>query len=318
MWRWADVKMSRCEDEKVWRWEGEIQTPTIGRTLRSDALGNKNPASEATRLQWNIRKVCELFQTLASGTAVSSSGMSSASKTGCSSSRSSSFNVWPAQVSQSKPSLEKTWRTLMHRITCFYLCALEAFADTVPSLRVTKGGQKSERQISAQFLSSSSWPLPAPLLLLGHQAYPLSRIWSQGVGKQRETNYPIGSNLRDKNARPNIYCQVLWWNESPWMQSCLNLFVAPDRQSPWACDLKQGSIFTKSKGGFHPNMANWPVLQLLQPLDKSNLGKIGTQGSQSGAPDLGWHHLAHRWCCQCTSMNPLTRWIATGPLRCHL
>ena len=87
---------------------------------------NKNPASEATRLQWNIRKVCELFQTLASGTAVSSSGMSSASKTGCSSSRSSSFNVWPAQVSQSKPSLEKTWGTLMHRITCFYLCALEA------------------------------------------------------------------------------------------------------------------------------------------------------------------------------------------------
>ncbi len=228
---------------------------------------NKNPASEATRLQWNIRKVCELFQTLASGTAVSSSGMSSASKTGCSSSRSSSFNVWPAQVSQSKPSLEKTWGTLMHRITCFYLCALEAFADTVPSLRVTKGGQKSARQISAQFLSSSSWPLPAPLLLLGHQAYPLWRIWSQGVGKHR-TNYPIGSNHRDKNARPNIYCQVLWWYESPWMQSCLNVFVAPDRQSPWACDLKQGSIFTKSKGGFHPNMANWPILQLLQPLDK--------------------------------------------------
>ena len=62
MWRWADVKMSRCEDEQMWRWEGvkmrrcedekvwekvwrwedEIQTPTIGRTLRSDALGNKN------------------------------------------------------------------------------------------------------------------------------------------------------------------------------------------------------------------------------------------------------------------------------------
>ena len=43
MWRWADVKMRRCErrceDEKVWRWEDEIQTPTIGRTLRSDALG---------------------------------------------------------------------------------------------------------------------------------------------------------------------------------------------------------------------------------------------------------------------------------------
>ena len=55
MWRWEDVKwtgvkMRRCEDEKVWRWEDvkmwrwedEIQTPTIGRTLCSDALGNKN------------------------------------------------------------------------------------------------------------------------------------------------------------------------------------------------------------------------------------------------------------------------------------
>ena len=42
VWRWEGVKMRRCEDEKVWRWEDEIQTPTIGRTLRSDALG-KNP-----------------------------------------------------------------------------------------------------------------------------------------------------------------------------------------------------------------------------------------------------------------------------------
>ena len=45
VWRWEDVKMRRCErrreDEKVWRWEDEIQTPTIGRTLRSDALGKK-------------------------------------------------------------------------------------------------------------------------------------------------------------------------------------------------------------------------------------------------------------------------------------
>ena len=41
VWRWEGVKMRRCEDEKVWRWEDEIQTPTIGRTLRSDALGNK-------------------------------------------------------------------------------------------------------------------------------------------------------------------------------------------------------------------------------------------------------------------------------------
>ena len=41
VWRWEGVKMRRCEDEKVWRWEDEIQTPTIGRTLRSDALGKK-------------------------------------------------------------------------------------------------------------------------------------------------------------------------------------------------------------------------------------------------------------------------------------
>ena len=33
--------MRRCEDEKMWRWEDVLQTPTIGRTLRSDALGNK-------------------------------------------------------------------------------------------------------------------------------------------------------------------------------------------------------------------------------------------------------------------------------------
>ena len=70
MWRWADVKMSRCEDEKVWRWENvkmrrcerrcedekvwrwedEIQTPTIGRTLRSDALGKKHGRNPTT---WN-------------------------------------------------------------------------------------------------------------------------------------------------------------------------------------------------------------------------------------------------------------------------
>ena len=47
MWRWEDVKMRRCEDEKMWRWEDAWQTPTIGRTLRSDALGKKNQASEA-------------------------------------------------------------------------------------------------------------------------------------------------------------------------------------------------------------------------------------------------------------------------------
>ena len=38
MWRWADVKMRGCEDE-MWRWEDVLQTTTIGRTLRSDALG---------------------------------------------------------------------------------------------------------------------------------------------------------------------------------------------------------------------------------------------------------------------------------------
>ena len=56
MWRWEGVKMRRCEvrrcedekmwrceDEKMWRWEDEMQTPTIGRTLRSDALGNESP-----------------------------------------------------------------------------------------------------------------------------------------------------------------------------------------------------------------------------------------------------------------------------------
>ena len=37
------MKMSRCEDVKMRRCEGEKmrQTPTIGRTLRSDALGKK-------------------------------------------------------------------------------------------------------------------------------------------------------------------------------------------------------------------------------------------------------------------------------------
>ena len=58
MWRWADVKMRRyedvrmwrcedvkmwgCEDEKMWRCENVWQTPTIRRTLRSDALGKNS------------------------------------------------------------------------------------------------------------------------------------------------------------------------------------------------------------------------------------------------------------------------------------
>ena len=49
MWRCEDVKMRRCEDEKMWRWENEIQTPTIGRTLRSDALGKKNENRDANK-----------------------------------------------------------------------------------------------------------------------------------------------------------------------------------------------------------------------------------------------------------------------------
>ena len=57
MWRWEDVKMRRCEDEKVWRWEDEIQTPTIGRTLRSDALGknivNHSASSQYFFVEWS-------------------------------------------------------------------------------------------------------------------------------------------------------------------------------------------------------------------------------------------------------------------------
>ena len=53
VWRWEGVKMRRCEDEKMWRWEGEIQTPTIGRTLRSDALG-KNVSKSHSCLYFNF------------------------------------------------------------------------------------------------------------------------------------------------------------------------------------------------------------------------------------------------------------------------
>ena len=49
MWRWEDVRMRRCEDEKMWRWEDVLQTPTIGRTLRSDALGKKENTKWQTR-----------------------------------------------------------------------------------------------------------------------------------------------------------------------------------------------------------------------------------------------------------------------------
>ena len=61
-WRWADVKMRRCEDEKVWRWEGVKMRrwdtdPTIGRTLRSDALGknivNHSASSQYFFVEWS-------------------------------------------------------------------------------------------------------------------------------------------------------------------------------------------------------------------------------------------------------------------------
>ena len=70
MWRWEDVKMRRCEDEQMWRWEDERQTPTIGRTLHSDALGNENlhavdlevetaqaPQVRSTFGSWDVEKV---------------------------------------------------------------------------------------------------------------------------------------------------------------------------------------------------------------------------------------------------------------------
>ena len=68
MWRWEDVKMRRCEDEKMWRWadvkmrrcevktwrcENVWQTPTIRRTLRSDALGKNRHAESTAELLTN-------------------------------------------------------------------------------------------------------------------------------------------------------------------------------------------------------------------------------------------------------------------------
>ena len=52
MWRWEDVKMRGCEDEKMWRWEDVLQTPTIGRTLRSDALGKNEPKGPKNGTAW--------------------------------------------------------------------------------------------------------------------------------------------------------------------------------------------------------------------------------------------------------------------------
>ena len=61
VWRWEGVKMRRCEDEKVWRWEDEIQTPTIGRTLRSDALGKNWSSSQLAYLFWALNKSFNKF-----------------------------------------------------------------------------------------------------------------------------------------------------------------------------------------------------------------------------------------------------------------
>ena len=59
MWRWEDVKMRGCEDERMWRWEDVkmrrwedvLQAPTIGRTLRSDALGKNKTIKYVKRQQ---------------------------------------------------------------------------------------------------------------------------------------------------------------------------------------------------------------------------------------------------------------------------
>ena len=68
-WRWEDVKMRRCEDMRMWRWEdvkmrmwrcedvrmrrwedaNVWHTPTIRRTLRSDALGKNWEFWQTTR-----------------------------------------------------------------------------------------------------------------------------------------------------------------------------------------------------------------------------------------------------------------------------
>ena len=47
--RGQEGKRRRCEDERMWRWEDEIQTPTIGRTLRSNALGNSRRTCQTSR-----------------------------------------------------------------------------------------------------------------------------------------------------------------------------------------------------------------------------------------------------------------------------
>ena len=65
MWRWAEdeQKMSRrwAEDEKMWRWEDERQNPTIGRTLRSDALG-KNIEKRSFSVKKTFKQIRKVKQ----------------------------------------------------------------------------------------------------------------------------------------------------------------------------------------------------------------------------------------------------------------
>ena len=71
MWGWEDVKKRKCEDERMWRWEDLkmrrckdkkmrrcLTDPTIGRTLRPDALGKKVPY--AKKLGTGIYSACPL------------------------------------------------------------------------------------------------------------------------------------------------------------------------------------------------------------------------------------------------------------------
>jgi len=50
--------MRRCEDEKMF-----LQTPTIGRTLRSDALGNNNKKKKKKHKNATKRCVVRWLQT---------------------------------------------------------------------------------------------------------------------------------------------------------------------------------------------------------------------------------------------------------------
>ena len=71
MWRCEDEKIWRCEDEqkmsrrwedeKMWRWEDERQNPTIGRTLRSDALG-KNIEKRSFSVKKTFKQIRKVKQ----------------------------------------------------------------------------------------------------------------------------------------------------------------------------------------------------------------------------------------------------------------